>query len=155
MFVKGWLFFLLWQLTIHVLATTQQSETHPCPWPALGSGMKHISSRDGITLVLPADRDGDLGFIKTDEAVKTSHQIRTDLAELPILQRLPLIIFLEEMIFNMQNPIIIIPSSHNICISINLRNQVLVNLWKLTTAYVKQHNCNSNNSYTFSLCFML
>lgn len=29
MFVKGWLCFLFWQLTVHLLATTLLSETHP------------------------------------------------------------------------------------------------------------------------------
>lgn len=67
--------------------------------------MKHVSSWDAVTSVLPTYRRGDLGFIKNYQAVNTSHKIRTDLAELPIPQRLPLITFLEEMIFNMQNPI--------------------------------------------------
>lgn len=65
MFVKGWLLFLFRQLTVHGLATTQQSETHLCVSLALGSGLKHLSSRDGVMLILPTYRHGDLGFIKT------------------------------------------------------------------------------------------
>lgn len=56
MFIKVWLLLLFCQLTVHVLATTQQSETHPCVSLALGSGMKHLSFRDGIMLVLPTYR---------------------------------------------------------------------------------------------------
>lgn len=63
-FVKGWLSFLLWQLTFYVLEATQQSETHPSPSITLGSGWS-ISSRDVVMLVLSTDRLGDLGFIKT------------------------------------------------------------------------------------------
>lgn len=74
MFIKVWLLLLFCQLTVHVLATTQQSETHPCVSLALGSGMKHLSFRDGIMLVLPTYRHWDLDFIKTYQAVNTSHK---------------------------------------------------------------------------------
>ena len=40
MFIKVRLLLLFCQLTVHVLGTTQQSETHLCVSLALGSGMK-------------------------------------------------------------------------------------------------------------------
>lgn len=55
-----------------------------------------------------------MGFIKICQAVNISHEIRADLAERPILQRLPLIAFLEKkIVFNMQNPVRIISNNNS------------------------------------------